>query len=423
MVATFTSLFSNCPSWTEAKTTIRRSIVLTLLLLFCYHNFFLVTSSISAVANPTTSVHSPRDLRLQPVLDDFVWYEPKPKEARILGWEDDWMVNFKQTHYDPNKTVELRVAHNGSPYKDYLLSVFPGYIPARMPLPPESQNVPRVIFLSWKTRRVGPNIFLSIKTLLNHNPEYELIFMDDYEVDQFVCELYPDMAPDFGKLRAGAARADVWRMLVIYRYGGVYLDIDMSSLTHMPIPANASGVSGVGHWGHLPGNGGVLEHWIMVFEPRHKLINKTLELLKLNLKYTNNTFVTGKKFMDAEKSETIRLTGPAVYQRALRALLRKSQCQTTEVYFTKLFQNPEKWCNITAFRREFGNFVASDLDLGHSVRMKMFNFYGEAYWNPYYDAADNKFLIEAQEHFCDELASRAAKVEEEWQKAVARKQN
>lgn len=185
------------------------------------------------------------------------------------------MIKFKLKHYDANKMVELKYHDDGTPYKDNMMADIPAYIPARLPLSPESQKIPRVIFLSWKTCRVGPTIYLSIKSLLLHNPEYELIFMDDKDVDEFACELHSDMALDFGKLRAGAVQADVWRMLIMHRYGGVYLDIDITTLSHLNIQANASGVSGVGHWGHLPGEDGVFEHWILVFEPKHKLINKT----------------------------------------------------------------------------------------------------------------------------------------------------
>ena len=78
-------------------------------------------------------------------------------------------------------------------------------------------------------------------------------------------------------------RADVWRLLVIQRYGGVYLDGDMSAVAPLPVRPDDTAVSGVGGWSHLPGKnggtkpGGVLEHWAVAFMPRHPYVDAAVD--------------------------------------------------------------------------------------------------------------------------------------------------
>ena len=64
------------------------------------------------------------------------------------------------------------------------------------------------------------------------NPEYEYRFYDDADMVEFIKSNYdPDNPFDyFNRInpKYGAARADLFRYLLIYKCGGVYLDIKSS---------------------------------------------------------------------------------------------------------------------------------------------------------------------------------------------------
>ena len=66
-------------------------------------------------------------------------------------------------------------------------------------------------------------------TFLRLNPEYEYILMDDHDVKELICRFAPSYALKvaFEVLKYGACRSDIWRMVVLERYGGVYIDTDM----------------------------------------------------------------------------------------------------------------------------------------------------------------------------------------------------
>lgn len=171
----------------------------------CYMEFERQSFESTAVDSEATSPsrHDHDDLRQngEVLVDDLVWYAPRPLVARLEGWEDGFMWKWKESHYNPAQRLLCQTSEEGTPYDFDLLCPVPAYVPARLPLPQSSQLIPRVIFISWTTRILGRSVFTSVMTILHHNPEYELIFFDDDDIDRFVCQNYPDIVPHFSKLR------------------------------------------------------------------------------------------------------------------------------------------------------------------------------------------------------------------------------
>ena len=205
-------------------------------------------------AYPGEAVYNEVPLPLHPMIDDaLVWITPKPTIAQKVGWEDDWMMDWKKEHYSPNERVGCNFTYD-TPYDDDLICSIPAYVPARLSSSVSSRgkngqpSMPRVIFVSWFERRLGRAMYTSLLTLLHHNPDYEFIFFKDEDVDRFVCENIKEFLPVFSKVRAGAMRADIWRLLIVQRYGGVYLDSDVSALSKLPIEWQDTAVSGLGCW-------------------------------------------------------------------------------------------------------------------------------------------------------------------------------
>ena len=59
------------------------------------------------------------------------------------------------------------------------------------------------------------------------NPEYDIKLYDDEMCEQFLFNEYGQLYLDIFKfLKDGLIKADFWRLCVLYKYGGVYSDID-----------------------------------------------------------------------------------------------------------------------------------------------------------------------------------------------------
>lgn len=57
--------------------------------------------------------------------------------------------------------------------------------------------------------------------------DYEYRFMTTEDRSDFIKSNFPaEIFESYSKIQIGAAQADLWRLLVLYKHGGVYMDID-----------------------------------------------------------------------------------------------------------------------------------------------------------------------------------------------------
>ncbi|WP_299311464.1 glycosyltransferase [uncultured Halomonas sp.] len=87
-------------------------------------------------------------------------------------------------------------------------------------------RIPRIIWQTNFTDRVTLPVYLNYLFNRLMAPRFEYRFMINEARHAFIAEHYPDILPHYERLQIGAAQADLWRLLVLQRIGGVYLDID-----------------------------------------------------------------------------------------------------------------------------------------------------------------------------------------------------
>jgi mannosyltransferase OCH1-like enzyme len=96
--------------------------------------------------------------------------------------------------------------------------------------------IPKIIWQTYKDsfENLQPYMIEAINTWKNLNPEYEYRYMDDIQAAQFILKEYGQEWHDlFVGLPVGVMRGDLWRYMIIYKYGGIYTDLDTECL--MPI--------------------------------------------------------------------------------------------------------------------------------------------------------------------------------------------
>lgn len=93
-------------------------------------------------------------------------------------------------------------------------------------------RIPKVIYQSWKTNELSYANCLNVLRWSEMNPEYDYLLFDDRAVDDFIrMEYGREVFGSYACVKVGAAKCDVWRLLVIYLFGGVYFDADVKLLT------------------------------------------------------------------------------------------------------------------------------------------------------------------------------------------------
>ena len=86
--------------------------------------------------------------------------------------------------------------------------------------------IPKIIHQTWKTD-IPPSKWIPfIEKVKKLNPEWEYILWTDADNDEFVKTNFPDFYNVFNNFSRGIMRADVIRYLIMYKIGGVYLDLD-----------------------------------------------------------------------------------------------------------------------------------------------------------------------------------------------------
>lgn len=88
--------------------------------------------------------------------------------------------------------------------------------------------IPKIIFQTWKDKNLPEHLLTITQTWKNLNPDYEYRFYDDNDCLNFIKNNYPEYLEVYASFPKPVEKADFFRYLVIYHFGGVYADLDTS---------------------------------------------------------------------------------------------------------------------------------------------------------------------------------------------------
>ena len=92
--------------------------------------------------------------------------------------------------------------------------------------PNDYHAVPLIIYQTWATKDLPPKMSQCVNKLKADNPEFDHYLYDDADCREFIkAEFEPDVLEAYDQLVPGAYKADLWRYCVLYKTGGIYLDI------------------------------------------------------------------------------------------------------------------------------------------------------------------------------------------------------
>lgn len=97
-------------------------------------------------------------------------------------------------------------------------------------------SIPRILWQTNFTNRVTLAIYINylFNRLLAYDFEYRFMITEDRA--EFIKSNYSqEIFDSYSRIQIGAAQADFWRLLVLYKHGGVYMDID----AHLVWPLNS----------------------------------------------------------------------------------------------------------------------------------------------------------------------------------------
>lgn len=199
--------------------------------------------------------------------------------------------------------------------------------------------IPRVIHQTYAKRDLPDVLQANVTDLKEQNPGWEHILYDDAAVEDFIKNSYSqEILSAYLRINPlyGAARADLFRYLVVYKLGGIYLDIKSRFLCPIDQVIQGDEEFIVSQWSNQPGEkyegfglkpevkhitGGELQQWHVIAVPGHPFLRAVLLAIFDGIdKYRPWLHGTGKVGV-------MRLTGPVIYTLTIAPLIELYPCR------------------------------------------------------------------------------------------------
>jgi len=196
------------------------------------------------------------------------------------------------------------------------------------------QMIPAIIWQTNFTNRVTLPVYLNYLFNKLMAPHYEHRFMVTDEREAFIRENFPlEFLEAYLQLQIGAAQADLWRLLVLQKFGGVYMDIDAHLVwpLHWSIPAEATEL-------YLRIKTGEISNYFIASAPNNPRLQRVIDKVIQNIR-------------ERSSENVYDLTGPGVFNEVLGSedvpttyyLTTVNQGNFTNEFFQYIDKPQGKW--------------------------------------------------------------------------------
>lgn len=168
-----------------------------------------------------------------------------------------------------------------------------------------SQFIPKIIHQTWKNE---VDYMEYSQTWKEKHPDWVYMFWDDNDCGEFVSREYPKYRGVYLGLNA-VQKADLFRYLVLHKYGGIYADIDtkcVQNLDHIVrIPKMVVGVE----YNSMGGKRQILQ-WFICSCPQNPILLEVANTIKFRSYIPKAMAFGGNRY-------TYWLTGPEVFSQVI----------------------------------------------------------------------------------------------------------
>lgn len=191
--------------------------------------------------------------------------------------------------------------------------------------PQNAQNspeprIPHIIHQTSKSRCLTKQLAKYTegwKNRLVYDHNWSYYFHDDDAVDRLLRQNFPEfprLHPVLSCIRYGTVKADLWRYVVLWEYGGLYSDLDTQPVlfNHSSLSATADAFFVVEQY-HL------LSQYFMVVSPKHPLMYYAIQKCLSNL----------LKLQDIYKFNAAYMTGPQTLHAGYRQFAHDAGVEVT----------------------------------------------------------------------------------------------
>ena len=185
------------------------------------------------------------------------------------------------------------IKKNNMEKKKQIISFVDAKLKMKVPYPNKSLyflNIPANIFQTWHTKTLPPGMQMAVNNLKASGIRFKYQLFDDNDCKEFIKNNFDESVFNaYNSLKPGAYKADLWRYCVLYKEGGIYLDIKY-------FPVNAFQLKNLIEREHfcLDADNNGIYNAIMVCKPGNTVLKKAIYQIVENVK----TKYYGKSCLD-----------------------------------------------------------------------------------------------------------------------------
>jgi mannosyltransferase OCH1-like enzyme len=160
--------------------------------------------------------------------------------------------------------------------------------------------IPLNLFQMWNTLDLPPKMKDNVELIKNQNPEFKYRLYNEEMCRDFIEENFDkDVLYAFDKLEPIEYKSDLWRYCILYKYGGIYLDIKFNTVNGFKLKylTNKEYFIKDSTYGNITG----VYQGLLVALPNNKIlyncIQKIVENVKNNLYNHNSLCITGSHLL------------------------------------------------------------------------------------------------------------------------------
>jgi mannosyltransferase OCH1-like enzyme len=227
-------------------------------------------------------------------------------------------------------------------------------------------KIPFIVHQTFYTK----NLPLEIVNIIHHNkkicPRYKFYFYNDDQCENFIKYNFDSRIYNaYMKLNKsyGAMKADFFRYCVLYKLGGIYLDIKSKINTPLGFIIKPDDIcildnprNDLEPWRE---NNPTYEQWLLIFAPNHPYLNQIIEQMVTNIEDNYEPYIPGYSSLNS-KQKVLMLTGPDAFTRAINAYISLSN----NIQHRNINYNDH-------FKRHEGNYLAMYKTKAHYSKINL----------------------------------------------------
>ncbi len=162
---------------------------------------------------------------------------------------------------------------------------------------------------------------------------YNYHFFNDDDIHDFVKTYYTkEIWQAFNKLNLIVAKTDFWRYLVLYHYGGIYIDIDTFCEKNLDIliDNDLDALISKEHSDYFV-------QWVLIFNQKHIILEKLIEEITKNIWMKRQPIPKDRRINDIHI-----MTGPGIYTNIINKTLKINEDYLINKHTNDIFYNNDQ---------------------------------------------------------------------------------